>query len=463
MALTLKLFVIIFITVLSAVYIRKNFDHFFDVSIPTLEEIWWGPKSIKADNKIRSFKIDVSEDVIKDLKYRLENARPFTPPLEGIQQQYGMNTKLLSDVVNFWKTDYNWKEREEFLNKYPQFITNIQGLDIHFIHVKPKNIPSGVKILPLLMLHGWPGSIREFYEIIPFLTELNEYNKKSKIIFEVIAPSLPGYGFSKGAIRPGMGPAEIGVVMKNLMLRLGFDKYYLQGGDWGANIVAHMSALFPNHILGTHSNMCLAMTPGSFIKYLLTLITPSWLIKETEKVIMTPFEIFELGLLETGYFHVQATKPDTIGVSLDDSPVGLAAYMLEKFTTGTLIDYKNREDGGLKIKFTYTNLLDNVMIYWVNKSMTTAARLYSEGFNKNQFKRGLERTPVTVPYACAKFLNDMHMPDSFLTTRFKNLIHSKTYEGGHFAAMEVPKTLAADIYMALEKIENLQSNNNTEK
>ncbi|KAI4471849.1 epoxide hydrolase 1-related [Holotrichia oblita] len=157
--------------------------------MPVLEATWWGPGQAKeVDTSIRPFKIDIPEKVITDLTQRLKNARPFTPPLEGIQQQYGMNTKLLSEIVEFWKTKYDWKERQTFLNQYPQFKTNIQGLDIHFLHVKPTNT-KGLKVVPLLLLHGWPGSIREFYELIPLLTTPQP---GKDFIFEVIAPSLPG-------------------------------------------------------------------------------------------------------------------------------------------------------------------------------------------------------------------------------------------------------------------------------
>jgi juvenile hormone epoxide hydrolase len=167
--------------------------------------------------------------VIADLHQRLKNARPLIQPLEGIQHQYGLNTRLLSKIVDFWRTEYNWKERETFLNKFPQFTVSVQGLKLHYIHVQPLN-PEGHKVLPLLLLHGWPGSVREFYEIIPLLTTPQPGRS---FVFEVIAPSLPGYGFSEAAVRPGLGAVQMAVVFKNFMNRLGFEEYYIQGGDWG--------------------------------------------------------------------------------------------------------------------------------------------------------------------------------------------------------------------------------------
>ncbi|KAK9732159.1 alpha/beta hydrolase fold [Popillia japonica] len=213
--------------------------------MPVLEETWWGQgQAKKVDTSIRPFKIDIPDKVITDLTQRLKTARPFTPPLEGIQQQYGMNTKLLAEIVEFWKTKYDWKERQNFLNQYPQFKTNIQGLNIHFLHVKPTNT-KGLKVLPLLLLHGWPGSVREFYELIPLLTTpqpgkvlpllllhgwpgsvrefyeliplLTTPQPGKDFIFEVIAPSLPGYGFSDGASKPGLSAVKVGLVFKNLM------------------------------------------------------------------------------------------------------------------------------------------------------------------------------------------------------------------------------------------------------
>lgn len=144
--------------------------------------------------------------------------------------------------MEFWKTKYNWREREVFLNRFPHFKTYVDGLDLHFIHVKPQNVEKNINVLPLLLLHGWPGSVREFYDIIPLLTTPR---KDVNFVFEVIAPSLPGYGFSEGASKPGLGAAQVAVVMKNLMERIGFKKFYAHGGDWGAIIVSHMGTLFP--------------------------------------------------------------------------------------------------------------------------------------------------------------------------------------------------------------------------
>lgn len=416
---------------------------------PILKDTWWGPGSPKAeDTSIKPFKINISDQVIKDLQERLSKARPFHPPLEGIQQQYGMNTRLLSKIVDFWKTQYNWKEREAFLNQFPQFTTNIQGLKIHYLHIKPKETKN-VKVIPLLMLHGWPGSIREFYEIIPLLTTPQ---KGRDFVFEVIAPSLPGYGFSDGASKPGLGPVNIAVVFKNLMKRIGYDKFYIQGGDWGAIIVQYMATLFPEHVLGAHSNMCGSNTPLANLKLFLYSLYPSLIVDKEHEHLMYPIsKKFSFLLLESGYMHIQATKPDTVGVGLNDSPVGLAAYLIEKFTTWTNPEWKDLEDGGLTKKFTYTALLDNVMIYWVSNSITTSMRIYAEAFS--ELESTVDRIPVTVPSACARFSKElMYQPPALLEDKYPNLIHTVDYDGGHFASFELPEVMANDIYMFLEKV-----------
>ena len=167
--------------------------------------------------------------------------KPHTPPLLNQGFQYGFNTNFLKQVITYWKNDYKWKNREVYLNKYPQFKTSISGLDLHFIRASPQN-PNGKKVLPLLLLHGWPGSVREFYDVIPHLI-----NPKNDVpfVFDVVVPSLPGYGFSSGAVKPGLGPEKIAVVMKLLMTRLKFNKFYVSGGDWGAIIGKNMGQLYP--------------------------------------------------------------------------------------------------------------------------------------------------------------------------------------------------------------------------
>jgi len=418
---------------------------------PTLEEPYWGPgKPVKDDTSIKPFKVTFSNEVINDLKSRLNSHRSLTPPMENTKHHYGINTNLLKSIIDYWKTKYDFKNRENFLNKYPQFITQIQGLNIHYLHIKPE-VTKDVKVLPMMLLHGWPGSVREFYEIIPLLTK--PFNGT---VFELIIPSLPGYGFSQGASKPGLSAANVAVVLKNLMIRIGFDKWYLQGGDWGAAITSIMATLFPENILGAHSNMCYVETPLAQIKWLMGSIYPPLVIDSNLQYHIYPVSnILYTLMLEFGYMHLQATKPDTLGVGLNDSPVGLAAYILEKFITWTAMENKDLDDGGLTQKYTYDALLDNIMIYWVSNSITTSVRLYSETLNKKSFELELGRVPVTVPYACAKFKQELfYQTDFILKDKFTKLVHSKDYDvGGHFVALEVPDVLAKDIFEAIGKMQ----------
>ncbi|XP_017770299.1 PREDICTED: juvenile hormone epoxide hydrolase 1-like [Nicrophorus vespilloides] len=354
--------------------------------IPTVPEPYWGPgKQVKDGTAIIPFKINVSDNVLVDLNQRLLKHRLITRSLEDSKHHYGINSALLGEVVEFWRKDYDWRKREMYLNKFPQFKTRIQGLDIHYIHVKPD---TNVRKIPLLLLHGWPGSVREFYEIIPMLTKVQ---KERNFVFEIVAPSLPGYGFSDGASKSGLGLVEMSAVLKNLMVRLGYKKYYVQGGDWGSALASTMGTIYPDYVKGIHSNMCLNLNHITYIKLFIASLYPTLFMTDEEAKLTYPSSsLMSKVLLETGYSHLQATKPDTLGVGLNDSPVGLAAYILEKFITWTNDDYKNRMDGGLKIKYDYNKLLDNVMIYWVTNSITTSMRLYSETLNTAQKKYGLD-------------------------------------------------------------------------
>ncbi|KAJ8985150.1 hypothetical protein NQ317_012802 [Molorchus minor] len=421
----------------------------------TLEnDTYWGPgepnNAWKENFLITPLNITVPDEVLEYLKWRLDTHRPMVPPLEGVQQQYGMNTKLLEDVIQYWKTEYNWTERQQYLNKYPQYKINIQGLQIHVVH--RNSYADGYKVVPILLLHGWPGSVREFYEMIPYLTNPQEGRK---VIFEVLAPYIPGYGFSQAAAKPGLGAAQMAVLFKNMMEKLGYDKFYVQGGDFGAIILQHMAVMYPDSILGFHSNMCLVHTPKALLRLMLGTIFPSWYVRPDhyDRVYPLREKVFEFYLRESGYFHLQATKPDTLGVGMNDSPMGIAAYILEKFVTGTNISWQLREDGGLKEAFSYRDLLDNIMIYWLTQSATTSFRLYSETFNKAHTELGFMRQPITVPTACARFKYDFYTADGVLGEIFTNLLQLTDHEGGHFAAFQLPKVLADDIYDAVEKFE----------
>lgn len=245
----------------------------------------------------------------------MENTRPFHLPLQGVQHHYGTHTALLDDVLKFWRVKYNWKRRREpYFNQFEHYITNIQGLDIHYIHEKPNKTlvaENGLKVIPILLLHGWPGSFREFLDLIPFLTRPRD---DASFVFEVIVPSLPGFGFSQAASKSGLGASQIAVILNNLMQRIGFEKYYVQGGDWGSIIGAIMSSMYPENVLGLHSNMCFTMELIPNLKMLLGSLFPPLMVEAKYRDRIYPLrDMYSWLLEETGYFHLQATKPDTIG------------------------------------------------------------------------------------------------------------------------------------------------------
>ncbi|KAF7988590.1 hypothetical protein HCN44_001163 [Aphidius gifuensis] len=435
----------------------KIFDE-TDNSIPTLPDTYWGPADKKSNNdiSIKPFKINISNDVISDLNERLDKTRKYIAPLENTAWTYGVSSEYFKNIISYWRNKYDWNKRQALLNKYSQFITTIQGLDIHFYHIKPTTtVYNGkkLKVIPLLLAHGWPGSVVEFQKIIPMLTTPKE---NVDFIFELIIPSLPGYGFSQGAVRPGLAHAEIAVIFKNLMTRLGFNKFYAQGGDWGSIIVRDMAALYPENVVGAHMNMCMANGLKATFWQFIGLLVPSLVVPKEHAHRVYPLKNHFLRIMEeSGYMHLQATKPDTIGLALNESPVSMAVYILEKFSTWTNPEYRFKEDGGLLEKYTMDELLDNVMIYWITNSMTTSMRLYAETFNTNNWGK-YDKYPITVPTACAAFIHEVsYSPESVVKFQHTNLIQFNHFDdGGHFAAFEVPHLLSDDIWKFIQKVEN---------
>nr|XP_034825846.1 juvenile hormone epoxide hydrolase-like [Maniola hyperantus] len=460
-----RIFLAILVALVAAILVPLSYLYLKPA--PPLPDIdlheWWGSEVLKdsTTEHIKPFKVQFSESMIRDVKERLRNQHRLAPPLEGVAFEYGFNTKQLEAWLKYWAEEYPFSEREKFFNKYPQFKTNIQGLDIHFVRVKP-NVPPGVEVVPLLLLHGWPGSVREFYEAIPLLTAVS---KDRNFAVEVIVPSLPGYGFSSAAVRPGLGADKIAVVFRNLMHRLGFKKYYIQGGDWGALITKDMATFFPEEILGYHTNMPATLSPLYTFYTLLGSLFPPLVVSADLQHRMYPLaKVYATLLEETGYLHIQATKPDTIGVALADSPAGLAAYILEKFSTATKLQYRNHPDGGFANHFTKDQLLDNVMVYFVTNSMTSAMRLYAETFNSRYYSLQLDDIPSPVPTVSLQAKNEVVFITRWaIQKKFPNLIRSTLLdEGGHFLALELPQLFAKDVVTAIGEFRAWHKNNKTE-
>ncbi|XP_060100495.1 epoxide hydrolase 1-like [Heteronotia binoei] len=427
---------------------------------------WWGagvrsPRD-KEDEGIRPFQVKTSEKEIQDLYQRLDQAR-YTPPLEGSAFNYGFNSNYLQRVISYWRNQFDWQKQVKILNQYPHYKTTIEGIEIHFIHVKPSRNLRGLPAKALLMVHGWPGSFYEFFKIIPLLTDPAGHRVSDEdIVFEVICPSIPGYGFSEAPHQQGFDSIACARIFHKLMQRLGFQEYYLQGGDWGAKITTNMAQMLPKSVKGLHLNMIFLPRIGwsGLVSLLLGAYVP-WLVgltREDSRRLFPYFKkhIYDL-LRESGYLHIQATKPDTAGCGLNNSPVGLAAYLLEKFSTWTDKSFLNLDNGGLERKYSLDELLTNVMIYWVSSSIVSSMRFYKENFSQNPASAPDARMAVYVPTGLAAFPNELtHAPRSWAKKKFKNIVtYSYMPRGGHFAAFEEPELLAQDIRQFVRKVEHL--------
>ncbi|XP_036609576.1 epoxide hydrolase 1-like isoform X3 [Trichosurus vulpecula] len=238
----LQIFVVLFVVrLIYWIRNRKNNEKL------EMKDAWWGPGSkprSQEDDSIRPFKVETSEEEIKDLHQRIDMTR-YTPPLEDSGFQYGFNSNYLKKVVSYWRNQFDWKKQVEILNQYPHFKTKIEGIDIHFIHVKPTKPPAGHKVKPLLMIHGWPGSFYEFYKIIPLLTDPESHGMNYNQVFEVICPSIPGYGFSEAPYKQGFNTVAAAQIFCKLMSRLGFQEFFVQGGDWGSLICTNIAQMAP--------------------------------------------------------------------------------------------------------------------------------------------------------------------------------------------------------------------------
>lgn len=424
-----------------------------------VQDGWWGVGTCPQgpeDDSIRPFKVETTPEEIEDLHRRLDQTRSF-PSLEDSQFNYGFNSKYLEKVVSYWRKDFNWGKQLDKLNKYPHFKTKIEGIDIHYVHVKPKNLPEGTRAVPLMMVHGWPGSFYEFYGIIPLLTEPSN---PDDITFEVICPSIPGYGFSEASHKKGFDTVCAAHIFNKLMKRLGFTQYYVQGGDWGSMITTNMAQLEPNAVKGLHINFA-PPAQGSVLMGLSLIFGRRFpkLFGFTEHDVKRLFPCMDKlivdALRETGYMHIQATKPDTAGRGLNDSPVGLAAYILEKFSTWTDPEFRKLEDGGLERKYSLDDLLTNVMIYWTSGCIISSMRFYKENFGKG-LNQPHAKLPVHVPTGVASFPNELlHTPKLWVTDKYRNLkSYTPIARGGHFAAMEEPQLLAEDVQNFVKIVEN---------
>ncbi|GBP71664.1 Juvenile hormone epoxide hydrolase [Eumeta japonica] len=413
---------------------------------------WWGPNHTRDshDDSIRPYRILFSEAMQMDISRRFEYYRLRTIPksMADVAFTYGFNSEALDRVYNYWSFKYNMDERERYFRKYKHYKTNIQGLDIHYVHV-----------VHLLMLHGWPSSFVEFYELVPLL---NRARSDYGFTFELIIPSLPGFGYSQGAVRPGLGPAQIAVIMRNLMHRIGIKKFYVHGGDLGHIVGSHMITLFPKEVAGFHTIFPVNFSKMSLITWLVGALYPKLFLDQSVIQKMYPIEEkTNFFLEESGYLHIQMTKPDSIGTALTESPMGLASYILEKFSTFSDPSNKFKTDGGLPDNGTLTRLLDNVMVYWITESITTSMRVYKEIVNNNELEKTLNNIPTPVPtWALRPYQEVIYQPDFMLKWKYSSLLGTTDPKGGgRFIAYEDPKLLADDLFKAVNIFERFHLDN----
>ena len=365
---------------------------------------------------VRPFRIDIAESVLDDLRARLRHTR--WPDRELVDDwSQGVPLAYVRDVAEYWAERYDWRSREVALNRFDHFLTEIDGVDIHFIHQRSPH-PGA---MPLVITHGWPGSVVEFHKVIEPLVDPVAFGGDAADAFHVIAPSLPGFGFSGKPTETGWGVEKIGAVWAQLMARLGHDRYLAQGGDWGSAVTSVIGAIDPEHCASIHLTLAMSARPTGEIS--------------------EPEEQFALERIkyyldwDSGYSTQQKTRPQTLGVGLSDSPAGQLAWILEKYWAWTDCD------GHPENALTRDEMLDNVMLYWATGSATSSARLYWESFGR------AKRPTVEIPTGFAVYPREVVPPvRKWVDSLYRNVVHWKQQpRGGHFAAFEVPDMFVDDI------------------
>jgi pimeloyl-ACP methyl ester carboxylesterase len=391
---------------------------------------------------IRPFHIHVSDAALTDLHQRVRSTH--WPDRETVaDQSQGIQLEKLQGLVNYWGNGYDWRKAEAKLNALPQFITNIDGVDIHFIHVRSKN-PNA---LPVLLTHGWPGSIFEFLKVIGPLTNPTIFGGKTEDAFDVVIPSLPGYGFSGKPKEAGWDPDHIARVWAELMKRLGYTRYVAQGGDWGAPITGAMARQAPAGLLGIHLNLP-ATIPAEVATALAGGAAPTGL-SEQERQVFESLVKFNMDG-SRAYGIIMGARPQTIGYSIMDSPAGLAAWLLGhpgfvEWTYGADPQKSPTKD----------DVLDDITLYWLTNSAASSARLYWENGGRSPIAAAAQKTSeISLPVAITVFPEDVYRaPESWAKRAYRNLIYfHEVDKGGHFAAWEQPQLFAEELRAAFRSL-----------
>ncbi len=369
--------------------------------------------------EIRPFTIDVPDAVLDDLRDRLQRTR--WPEAELVDDwSQGIPLAYVREVCEYWANTYDWRSREAALNRFDQFTTEIDGVDIHFIHQRSAR-PDAT---PLILTHGWPGSVVEFHKVIEPLNEAG---------FDVVAPSLPGFGFSGKPTQTGWGVEKIAEVWGTLMARLGHDRYLAQGGDWGSAVTANIGRSDTDHCLGVHMTLNMGARPPEGAEF-----------GPAELHAVERAQYYQQW--DSGYSTQQATRPQTVGYGLTDSPAGQAAWILEKFWAWTDCD------GHPENAISRDELLDNVMLYWATETATSSARIYWESF-----RRSRSSEPIAIPSGFTVYPKEIVPPvRSWAEAGFTNIVYwAEQPKGGHFAAFEQPEAFVADVRAFADAIAGL--------
>ncbi len=378
--------------------------------------------------RVDPFEIAVPQHDVDDLRVRLRSAR-LPDQLDDAGWSWGADIDYIKRATSYWADGFDWRAQEARLNSLPQFKARLSRGDVHFVHVKG----AGARTMPLLLSHGWPGSFAEMTPMIPLLTAKNALTDRLGLTFDLVVPSLPGFGFSSRPTREGASPATVAEMFHELMVGLGYETFGVQGGDLGAGISMRLALQYPLSVIGVHTNF------------------PSFGFDGSESTGGRDGDgtfgerKAEWLKQEGGYSHMHATRPQTVGYALNDSPAGLAAWMLEKFHA-----WSDRA-GSESMPFDLDELLTNVSIYWFTETITSSMRIYRESAGDPLILSAGNR--IDVPYGVAAFPFELPIQSREIVERVTNLTRwTDMPAGGHFAAMEEPDRLAAEVLTFFDDI-----------